>query len=369
MRPVVRPLKKLPMLEARRDALEKCVYCPKLCRSACPVSNAEPKETLIPWGKMSMAYFVGNESVPAEPSYGAPAWACTGCFACRESCDHENDVAGTLLVARAGLVRESLAPAAATRAIAAFEQRAAAHSERVRAQLGSVSAKTALLVGCEYHRNAPEVARDAYEAARALAGGDVEPIDVCCGLPLLLAGDGPGFARQAESFARRVAEKDRLIVTDAGCALALKVRYPEASVAVAPRVELLVELAAGQLSSLRTVGDGGIPVRYHDPCQLGRGLGVYEQPRAVLTRLLGRPPDEMARGRERAVCSGAGGLLPVTMPEASRVIAHERVAEHERAGGGRVVTACASSLRSFRKQTNGAADDIATFIARGTKAQ
>src|SRR5262249_33853538 len=148
--------------------LEKCVYCPKLCRSACPVSNAEPKETLIPWGKMSMAYFVGSESVPAEPSYAAPAWACTGCFACRDACDHRNDVAGTLLVARAELLRESIAPQAASRARAVFEQNAAAHGERVRAQLGCASAKVALLVGCEYHRHAPEVARDAHEAARTL---------------------------------------------------------------------------------------------------------------------------------------------------------------------------------------------------------
>src|SRR6185437_8610712 len=102
-RPGLRPMRALPLLEPRRDALEKCVFCPKLSRSACPVSNAEPRETLTPWGKMSMAYFAGNGSVPMEASYAAPAWACTGCFACRESCDHKNDVVGTLLVARAGL--------------------------------------------------------------------------------------------------------------------------------------------------------------------------------------------------------------------------------------------------------------------------
>ena len=59
-RPDDRPLRRLPTLGARKDTLEKCVFCPKLCRSACPVSNAEPRETLTPWGKMSTAYFAAR---------------------------------------------------------------------------------------------------------------------------------------------------------------------------------------------------------------------------------------------------------------------------------------------------------------------
>ena len=86
-RPDDRPLKRLPQLEARKTELERCVFCPKLCRTACPVSNAEPRETLTPWGKMSMAYFVANESVALSPSFADPAWACTGCFGCREHCE------------------------------------------------------------------------------------------------------------------------------------------------------------------------------------------------------------------------------------------------------------------------------------------
>ena len=69
---------RLPQLEARRSELEKCVFCPKLCRTTCPVSNEEPRETLTPWGKMSMAYFSANGDVEATASFADPAWACTG---------------------------------------------------------------------------------------------------------------------------------------------------------------------------------------------------------------------------------------------------------------------------------------------------
>src|SRR5580698_3720910 len=111
---------KLPLLEPARSKLETCVFCPKLCRSACPVSNAEPRETLTPWGKMSAAYFAARADVELSEAFARPAWACTGCFGCRSSCDHKNDVAGTLLDARAALIDERLGPEGAHRAVAGF---------------------------------------------------------------------------------------------------------------------------------------------------------------------------------------------------------------------------------------------------------
>jgi hypothetical protein len=66
------------------------------------------------------------------------------------------------------------------------------------------------------------------------------------------------------------------------------------------------------------------------------------------------------------------------MPEASRSIADARLEEHERAGGGRIVTACASSLLAFRRRagararaTKGARpfpiDDLVTYLARAAR--
>ena len=348
-------MKKLPVLESRRRELETCVYCPKLCRSACPVSNAEPRETLIPWGKMSTAYFAARGDVPLEESFAEPAWACAGCYACREACDHRNDVAGTLIEARSAFVAAGLGPEAAKRTLARF----AAHAEETARAVdflspvgdrearysASGSSGTALLVGCTYARKLPDVARDAVAAARALVG-PVAPVRECCGLPLALAGDVKAFAAHAARFAGRA-----IVAVDPGCAIALR--------AAGARVTLLVEHAAEKLGELRE-GDGERAVRWHDPCQLGRGLGLYEPPRAVLTRALGRAPGEFAMRRERAECSGAGGLLPLTMPDTSRRIAQKRVDD---AAGEEIVTACASSLLRFRS-AGATASDLVTWIAR-----
>jgi Fe-S oxidoreductase len=376
-RPALRSMRALPVLEPRRDALEKCVFCPKLCRSACPVSNAEPRETITPWGKMSIAWMAAHGDVPIDVSHAAPAWACTGCLACRESCDHRNVVADVLLDSRDALARAGQAPEGARRLIAGF----ARHDARTRAAAAALGhrpnvrpgAKDALLVGCGYLRAAPPEARDAVDAATAVVGRPVDLAPSCCGLPLRLAGDAAGFARHARGVAQSLSKCERVIVVDAGCALALKQRYAEAGVHLGAHVETLVEVAARRLSSLARVAVPGTePVRWHDPCQLGRGLGVYEAPRNVLTRVLGRAPEELEDRREQALCSGAGGLLPATMPAVARAISAARWSAHERAGGGRVVTGCAASLLALRRRAAGsgiAVDDLVTWIARAARGE
>src|SRR5437588_281466 len=106
------------LLADRNVELETCAYCPKLSRAACPVSNADGRETTTPWGKMSAGFLLSRGAVEATKEQASPPWACTGCFACREACDLRNDVAGTLLDVRAAMMLEGLAPSAAVRVAA-----------------------------------------------------------------------------------------------------------------------------------------------------------------------------------------------------------------------------------------------------------
>jgi len=369
-RPDVRPMHRLPTLEARRASLETCVFCPKLCRSACPVSNAEPRETLTPWGKMSTAYFLAQGDVPATESFAETSLACTGCGACRAMCDHDNDVAGTLLDARAGEALLGILPDSARRVGRTFPD----HAEETRAAVKALAshpavrpdAKVGLLVGCTYARKATPEATDAVVAATGLLREPVALVEECCGLPLVYAGEAPAFSAHARRVADSVARFDRLVVVDPGCALVLRRRYGAVGAPLRPEPELLVDVAARHIDRLAPL-EHAPAVRYHDPCKLGRGLGVYEAPRRVLTRALGRAPREFIAEGERAACSGAGGLLPVTMPDTARRIAAARQAEHEEAGGGEIVTACASSLVAMRKAGPSKVSDLVTWIARAVQ--
>ena len=357
---------RLPLLEPHRAALETCVYCPKLSRAACPVSNVEASETVTPWGKMSLAYFAARGDVPVDAAHAAPAWACTSCYACREACDHKNEVAPALLDARAEMMDLGAAPPGAKAVVDRWPARqialaAAVASLESEGKADAGREPAAVLVGCGYVERSPDVARDALRAAAYLLDRPVRPVRACCGLPLLYAGDRRGFAEAVSALAREVASAPAFVAIDPGCARALLVEAPRVGVEVS-KPEIFVDLAAKSLDRLKPLEDAG-PVRYHDPCQLGRGLGRYDEPRAILARLTGVAPEGFLRERAQGECSGGGGLLPATRPESSRQIADARIAEHRERGGGTLVTACASSLHRFRTRGE-PAEDLVSMIAR-----
>ena len=359
---MTRRLPTLPALSARTRELELCVYCPKLCRAACPVSNVAPRESLIPWGKMSTAYFLARGDVPLDEEHAATAWACTGCGACTERCDHRNDVAGTLGDARAALFERGVAPAAARGIRARFsrhQQKTASALARIAQRVPAVGARgTPVLVGCAYARGLPDVAAHALSAAAKLIDGPVRAVHACCGQPLRDAGDEAGFRAASARLEAELGDADRVVVVDPGCAATVRAASPR-------HAPLLVELAAAAIGRLAPVSSD-VPLRFHDPCRLARGLGVTEPPRAVLARITGAAPGEFPRSRAMSACSGGGAQLHATMPEASRSIARARRDEHDEAGGGEIVTACAASVLRFRR-AGARASDLAVWIDRALR--
>ena len=348
---------RLPLLVSAQKALENCGYCPKLCRSTCPVSNVQAREALIPWAKMSSAWLSARGDLLPDRETALTGWGCTGCHRCTDFCEHDNPVADTLYGARAEYRDAGLAP----EAVQVSERRHSLRVAEANASLSELSrepgvhvdGKVALLVGCVYLRKARSEARAMVRSVVALLG-PVRLIKGCCGAPLLHAGDRSGFDEARAQIEEQV-QGSQLVVGDPGCALSLP------TMRAVPFVRLAAE-HADRLGKIAGFGDAG-PVRFHDPCALGRGLGEYEGPRTVLARALGRAPDEFAEHHERAECSGGGALLPIAMPEASQKIAELRLQAHERAGGGTLVTACASSLRRFRAQ-GAPAVDIASVVAQ-----
>jgi Fe-S oxidoreductase len=352
---------KLPLLDQHDDALQKCVYCPKLCRGACPVSNVEANESVTPWGKMSMAYFAGRGDVPSDAEHAALAWACTGCLGCREVCEHDNEVASVLGSARAEYFSRGVAPKAATE----FARRYDAHSRVTADAVAALdrepaeAPRVALLLGCDYARHHRDEAAAAWRVAQRMAAREdrqVRAVRVCCGLPLLYAGDRAGFERAARTLERSVDDVEELWVLDPGCARTVMHAYPQVGVEL--RAKLLLDVLTARIEELPAGALRDRRFRYHDPCQLGRGLGRYEEPRALLARITGAPPESFPRHRAQGECSGAGGLLPLTRPDTSATIADQRIAEHREAGGGELVTACGASLRRFRSRGEAAVDLI-----------
>jgi Fe-S oxidoreductase len=346
----------LPLLDRRQDELSKCAYCPKLCRATCVVSDISPREMLTPWGKMTSAFDTARGG-ELDTERAELAWGCTGCFKCREACDHKNPVTETLNDVRAGYVERDLAPPAVQALLERLPQIETEHeraAERLQNAPGTQrEAATALLLGCRYAQHFPEESRAAIRLAARLHG-PLRVLSGCCGAWQRAAGAAAAADAARERLRARVGGAKRLLVLDPRCALELRELAPVT----------LVELAARQLSRFEPGSVAAAPLRYHDSCALGRGLGLYDEPRRLLAQLTGTAPLELENHHAGSRCSGAGGILPVSMPEISKEAGRRLAAEHTRAGGGILVTSCASSLSQMRRAGVEAVDLIA-LLERG----
>ncbi len=90
------------------------------------------------------------------------------------------------------------------------------------------------------------------------------------------------------------------------------------------------------------------PVVFHDPCHLGRGSGVMDQPRKIL-RDGGADLREMNESGLDAPCCGAGGGLIFTDPDLAQAVAKSRIRDAKAAGAGMLVTECFSCKDVFQK--------------------
>ena len=174
----------------------------------------------------------------------------------------------------------------------------------------------------------------------------------CCGAPVFLgAGDFATGRRFADTNVK--AFKDlKYIVTDcATCASAMKdyVRfladneerkkeYQEFADKIKDIAEFLVDVLKLPPSAYRVAEEfRGKTVTWHEPCHLGRYLGVKEQPRFILKSLPDIQYVEMA-GAD--ACCGMAGTFSIYFYDLSRKIAAKKVDAIAATGADVVVTDC-----------------------------
>ncbi len=87
-------------------------------------------------------------------------------------------------------------------------------------------------------------------------------------------------------------------------------------------------------------------VTYHDPCDLGRHCGIYEEPREIIRKIA---PDfvEMDHNRADALCCGAGGGVRGAFAKNSIAMARRRLEEVEEIGAEVVLTECNSCAHNL----------------------
>ena len=197
------------------------------------------------------------------------------------------------------------------------------------------------------------------------AGVDVWYADkdggVCCGRPLMLSGEIDAAKKMVDSN-RALMRKHKIETLVTSCPICLKVfkeEYNLEGVEVLHHSEYIYRLIASGAISVK--GDSAT-YTYHDPCELGRGCGIYDAPRRVIGAV--GTLVEAAHNRRNALCCGGSLANTVIDDSQQQRIAQRMTAELESTGCDTIVTACPLCNKTIARATTRQTVDIAEIIAK-----
>ena len=184
---------------------------------------------------------------------------------------------------------------------------------------------------------------------------------VCCGRPLKLSGETDSARRMME-YNTQLFRRHGIRTLVTSCPICLKVfreEYRLDGIRVIHHSQYILELlSAGRLRLER----GAASYAYHDPCELGRGSGIYDEPRRVIEAvgtLL-----EPAHTREDALCCGSSVANTVISDSDQVRIATSVADELTATGADAIVTACPLCKKALVRGTTTEVCDLAEIVAK-----
>jgi Fe-S oxidoreductase len=200
---------------------------------------------------------------------------------------------------------------------------------------------------------------------------------ICCGLPALEA----GYEIEARRLARRNFElfsEEEVKSIFSPCPLCHKMLVenyknyiPDFDIHVKNIWKIILEKLENKPRLIKVKAIDS--VTYHDNCSLGRGLGIYDEPRKIL-ELIGYEFKEMQNNKVESFCSGACGGLPRTNLELANSIAKEMILQAKRIGVKKIIVSSFEDYELLNNNINGEDIEIKEFseilsVALGIKKQ
>jgi len=182
---------------------------------------------------------------------------------------------------------------------------------------------------------------------------------VCCGRPLMLAGQDKE-ARELINYNSQMIWKSGAHTLVTSCPICYKVfkesYYLDVEVLHHTQfIKNLIDDGSVKLNFLRR------RVVYHTPCDLGRGSGVYDEPKEVL-RHVSRLEKSKFEDENSLCCGGSLANMKISNQQKNK-IATDTAAELTKGNPDILATACPLCKKTFSSATKTRVADISELVA------
>ncbi|MCB2185668.1 MAG: FAD-binding oxidoreductase [Deltaproteobacteria bacterium] len=340
-----------------------CIQC-GFCTLGCPTFAQTGLESMNARGRVSLAFHMLTGYLQPGPEIAERLYQCMLCLNCKYTCPAQINVAAIVQAARRRLVDEGYLPESFKQLMSHMLDLGNPLLQPKETRMDSypagweakAAAKNLLHLGCvsSYQdvKIIPAVMKilDTAGFDYTTKGED----ESCCGYLAYLVGDMATFDACADKCLANFASTnaDTIITTCAGCHKTFHDLYPKYGHKGGQKSEHFIETLARLVEEKKLSFDPDAKpakVAYHDPCDIGRHMGIYEPPRQVIKALPNVEFVEFPRNRNLAKCCGGGGGVKAFDNPLAGDIAFERIKEAISVGADTVVSACPSCKNSLNQ--------------------
>ena len=327
-----------------------CLMC-GFCRAGCPVYQETSVESKNARGRVILAFNLLTGRIEPSKEVAEKFYECTMCHNCKVACPAGVQVADIVESARRRLVKEGYLPEIHQTLLEniaevgnPFHEPVDKRADVYPSTYKEKAAQTLLFFGCVSSYQDVQIVPKTMKILNR-AGIDYATMgneEHCCGYLAYLTGSDQfqDFLQNSlERFSRY--KPKRIITTCAGCYRTFKELYPK-NATFDGEVFHIVEYIDKLISEGKLKFQKPYTARivYHDPCDLGRHMDIYEPPRTILQAIPGLQLLEFKENRSLAKCCGGGGGLKAYNIDLSGEIAYRRVVDAIELGAEIIVSAC-----------------------------
>ena len=357
------------------DKVAKCNKC-GFCLPSCPTYLVKKKEAFSSRGRNAITRFAIENKLQLSEDTENAIFTCLGCGACEAVCLSSVKTKELIFRDRECQVGEGFYPKITDRLVKTLEgtKNISDDDQDERAEWQELiknlpeenfekeRAEVLFFVGCvasffpmvqKIPANMATIMKKA-GVDFTILGGD----EWCCGFPLIGAGMPEKLEQMKKHNLKKVAEvgAKKVVFTCPSCFHTWKHQY-DAKVELVHASQFINQLMkAGRIKLKKEIK---IRTTYHDPCDLGRNTGVYEEPREIIKAVPGIDFVELPTNRKFSVCCGGGGNVEMTDADLSAQVAQMKLDAIRSVGAEMVVSACQQCVRTMATRAKRTKTDLA----------
>lgn len=384
-------------LNELKEAVYRCHHC-RACNltdsdeigwhRVCPTYEAYPFEHYAAGGRNAIVRAWIEGLVEQPEGIVEAIYSCLGCGACREICQAYTDVPfpmpdgvdtpRIMRAIRSELAAKGFAPAPIEKLDREVDKtkNAFGGDQAVRRKFSEelslpFKGETLFFAGCSSLFKDNKHTAEAVIKILASTESGVAFLgekEWCCGI-LQYANGNMDLCKEMVTHnieAIRESGAKQVVTNCAGCYHALAAIYPNIAGGELPfRVLHTTQYLSELLNEKKITFKKEVQatVTYHDPCHLGRGSNVYDEPRNVLKHIPGLTLHEMEKSREQAWCCGGGeGIVSLAYPKLASKIAKERIRQARETGAAAIVTSCPHCITMLKTASGSSGEQASMAI-------